>query len=68
MIEGISPTVVQYAESVSSTPARLAVNLLTALFSQEELATGNCTKPNRDDIKLLDQTKIQAIRGNFIPL
>ena len=53
-----------HAENVSTSPNKLAVNLLTALFSHEELSTGNCTKAMRSDIVLLDQEKIQAIRGS----
>ncbi len=41
------------------TPSKLAVNLLTVLFSHEELATGNCTKAVRSDINP------QAIGGNI---
>ena len=36
------------------------VNLLMILFSEDELAKGN---PRRDDIELLDQSKISEIRG-----
>lgn len=54
---------VMEAENAATSPAKLAVNLLTALFTHEELSMGNCTKANREDIKLLDQAKIQAIRG-----
>ena len=64
-IESISPTVVMHAENVSTNPAKLAVNLLTCLFTPEQLATGNCTKPNRQDIELLDQKMVQAIRGKL---
>ena len=48
---------------ISNSPQKLAVNLLTAMFSHTELASGNCTKAIRDDILLLDQKKIQGIRG-----
>ena len=57
-IEGISANLISHAENVSATPEKLAVNLLTVLFKHEELATGNCTRPKRDDICILDQTKI----------
>ena len=33
------------------------------MFSHTELSSGNCTKAIRDDILLLDQNKIQGIRG-----
>ena len=62
----MTPTLVLHAENVSSSASRLAVNLLTSLFTPEELGSGNCTKPNRSDIVLLDQKKIQAIRGSLI--
>lgn len=62
-MEGVSPLAVIRAENISTTASKLAVNLLTTLFTQEDLATGNCTRPNRNDIKILDQYKIQAIRG-----
>ena len=53
------------AENSATGAAKLAVNLLTTLFNFEELATGNCTKPSRRDIALLDQEKVQAIRGKL---
>ena len=62
-MKNISREAVLNAESISATANKLAVNLLSVLFTQQELATGNCTKPSRDDIFLLDQEKIQAIRG-----
>ena len=62
-IEELSPTVTLQAENVSTTPQKLAMNLLTSLFLHEELVNGNCTKATREDIVLLDQKKIQAIRG-----
>ena len=44
------------------TPEKLAVGLLQLLFSAEELAQGNCTKPIRDDIVQLDSDKLWAIK------
>lgn len=67
-IEGISQASVRNAELTSITPGKLATNLLVALFTPEELATKNCTDPTREDIGLLDQTKIHAIRGMCIIL
>ena len=61
--ENISPNAILEAENSATTPQKLAVNLLTTMFTHDQLATGNCTKPSRDDIVLLDQLKIQAIRG-----
>ena len=52
------------AEMISSTPARLAVNLLTVFFSREKIGSSNCTPaPNRE---LLDQRVIRGIRGELI--
>lgn len=56
-----------HAENISDTPAKLAVNLLSALFTHDEIAGGNCTKATREDILLLDQEKIKGIRGNLPP-
>ena len=53
---------VMHAENISPTARKLPLNLLSAVFTHEELATGNCTKPTRTDIMLLDQKKIQGIR------
>ena len=60
---GITANAIREAENCSTKPSKLAVNMLAALFTHEELAAGNCTKASRKDIVLLDQTKIQAIRG-----
>lgn len=65
-IENVSPKAVMHAENVSTTPSKLAVHLLQALFTHEELSHGNCTKPMREDIVILDQKKIQAIRGKLM--
>lgn len=57
MLHGLTP-VEAALEDASTTPPKLAVNLLVALFTHDELAHGNCTKANRADVKLLDQIKI----------
>ena len=44
-------------------PPKQAVNLLIALFTEGELSIGNCTKPKRGDIAVLDLIKLSAIRG-----
>ena len=37
------------AEMISSTPARLAVNLLTVFFFEKKIGSSNCTfAPNRE--------------------
>lgn len=63
VLQGIPEAAIRNAEVTGLCPGKLAINLLVALFSYEELSTGNCTKPSREDICLLDQVKIQAIRG-----
>lgn len=63
-IEGAQPNAIIQAENTTSTPGKLAVSLLTALFDHGEISRGNCTTPVREDIALLDQRKIKAIRGN----
>ena len=59
----VDKTKIQRAENISQTPEALAVNLLLALFTDDELRKGNCTTPRRKDIVLLDQNRVQAIRG-----
>ena len=54
---------IRQAENASKTAESLAVNLLLAMFSEEELKKGNCTTPRREDITLLDQNRVSAIRG-----
>ena len=63
VLMGITREQLWSAENSGITPEKLAVNLLLILFSEAELARGNCTKPQREDIQLLDQYKISAIRG-----
>lgn len=66
MIADFSPRALMHAENSSGSASKLAVSLLIGLFTHSELATGNCTKAQREDIQLLDQTKINAIRGKYI--
>ena len=54
---------IRQAENASKTAESLAVNLLLAMFSEEELKKGNCTTPRREDIFLLDQNRVSAIGG-----
>ena len=51
------------AVDVHSTETALSHALLNLLFTDDELATGNLTKPTRKDIKILDQERVLAIRG-----
>ena len=62
-VKGITQDAIVMAENSGATPERLAVNLLTVLFTETELANGNCTKPRKDGIMQLDGTKVKAIRG-----
>ena len=63
-VTGVDRSEIQAAENASRTPGSLATALLLALFSLNGINTGNCTKPRRKDIKLLDQNNIQGILGN----
>ena len=44
-IPGLTREMLSAAENAGTTPEALAVQLLTAIFTDEELQTGNCTKP-----------------------
>ncbi len=66
LIENVARENVVHAENISDSPQKLAINLLKVLFTHQEISHGNCTKPNRDDITILNPTKIQAIRGKYI--
>ncbi|XP_064403510.1 uncharacterized protein LOC135348995 isoform X2 [Halichondria panicea] len=61
-IESLYQEDIARAENDGTTPAKLAVNLLCALFSQEDISTGNCTQPRKPGIMLLDQKKMCGIR------
>lgn len=50
------------------TAEKLAGGLLLLLFSLDELASGNCTKPIRDDIKQLDGNRLWAIKCKCLVL
>ena len=66
MVKDISKEAINRAEINGTTPEKLAVNLLRAMFSPQELARGNVTKPRKDGINQLDPTKIRAIRGIYV--
>ena len=51
------------AENLETTPKKLALQLLFALLSREELSKGNLTIPRKSGVVLLNQTKVKAIRG-----
>ena len=65
-IEGADPERVSATECVSYDAEKLALNLLSALFTFTELATGNCTHPKKDCYHFLDQKKIHGIRRMFV--
>ena len=49
-------------ERKHDTPQKLALGLLLLLFSTDELAHGNCTKPVWADILQLDSERLLAIK------
>ena len=65
-IEGADSERISAAESISYDAEKLAINLLIALFTFTELASGNCTKPIKGCYSLLDQRKIHGIRCMFV--
>ena len=66
IVRNVPRHVIRTAENSSSTPEKLAVSLLQALFSEDELRHGNCSQPRREGILLLDQEKVRGIRGNCV--
>ena len=48
------------------TAEKLAGGLLFLLFSVNELASGNCTKPIREDIAQLDGNRLWAIKCKLL--
>ncbi|KAL5505447.1 hypothetical protein EMCRGX_G006879 [Ephydatia muelleri] len=60
-IEGADQGKVLASEFISDTPAKLAVHLMTVLFTETQLQTGNCT-PTPSGRPLLDQRTINGIR------
>ena len=54
LVKDISREVVDRAEINGTTPEKLAVNLLSTMFSPQELARGNVTKPRKEGIIQLD--------------
>lgn len=64
-IEGADQDWVRAAETRSYSAEKLAINLLTALYSLDELSTGSCTEPKKVNIKLLNQKKLAGIRRKF---
>ena len=64
-IEGADQGKVLASEFISDTPAKLAVHLMTVLFTETQLQTGNCT-PTPSGRPLLDQRTINGIRCKFL--
>ena len=62
-IPGLTKDAVASAENASASPEALAVQLLLVLFTEDELAHGNCTKPRKSGIVLLDPCRLRAKRG-----
>ncbi len=65
LVPGVEQERIKFAEGISGTADKLALNLLTVLFTNEELRRGNCTTPRRADIVVLDDSKCNAIRCTF---
>lgn len=61
-VEGVSPSRLEAAETCSDAYA-LAGALLHLLFTPQELASSNATKARTDGIILLNDRKLNAIRG-----
>ena len=60
-----TPDKLASAEFTAKNAPKLALNLMRALFSDDELVNGCCT-PSPTGYKLLDQTIIGGIRSKFI--
>ena len=67
---GLSQAEVTSRENWTLSAQKLALSLLSLLFTQEELATGICTPQGggtaSKDRVLLDQTKIDGIKCKFL--
>ena len=63
LVRVVTQESVAFAENGGTSPEWLAVNLLMAIFTPDQLKMGKCTKPRMTGIIQLDRTKIQAIRG-----
>ena len=50
-------------ENIGTTPQKLAIKLLHALFTRKELSKGKVTIPRKAGVLFLDQIKIGAIRS-----
>ena len=61
---------VMECEQRANSPEKLCLELLMLLFTNEELAHGNCTRPVRDDIIQMDSEHLWAIKCkiNVMPL
>ena len=60
-----TPDKLASAEFTAKNAPKLALNLMRALFSDDELVNGCCT-PSPSGYKILDQTIIGGIRSKFI--
>ncbi len=62
LVPGVQRERIKFAEGISGTADKLALNLLTVLFTNEELRRGNCTTHKRADLIVL---RLNAIRCKF---
>ena len=62
MLTSVTQSQILAIERTSTSPEKMAIALLHLLFSNSELARGNCTKPVREDIRQLDTERLWAIR------
>ena len=61
-LSSFSQAQVREVERRNETVEKLAKGLLQLLFTNDELARGNCTKPTRPDITRLDSERMWAIK------
>lgn len=64
VLHSITPTQLLDVERKNDSVEKLARGLLQLLFTSQELATGNCTRPMRADIQQLDSERLWAIKCN----
>ena len=58
----VKPSQLLDVERKNDTAEKLARSLLLLLFTHSELASGNCTRPVREDIKQLNSERLWAIK------
>ena len=65
ILQNVSAGKVTELERLNDTPEKLSLALLLLLFSNEEISTGNCSKPMRQDISQLDPERLWAIKCSY---